>query len=40
MMSTRHENPELRKRIRNNALVLGGVALLFFIAFIGMSALR
>jgi hypothetical protein len=39
-MKTPGDNPELKRRIRNNALLLGGVALLFFIAFIAISALR
>ncbi len=33
-------SPEQKRRIRNNALLLGGVALLFFIAFIAVTALR
>lgn len=39
-MNTPRDNPELKRRIRNNALLLGGVALLFFVAFIAVSALR
>lgn len=39
-MSAQNDNPELKRRIRNNALLLGAVALLFFIAFIGINALR
>lgn len=39
-MNTQDKNPELKRRIRNNALMLGFVALLFFVAFIGINALR
>ena len=40
MMSADDRSPELRRRIRLNALLLGGVALLFFIGFIAVNALR
>lgn len=39
-MNTKHDNPEVKQRIRNNALLLGGIALMFFIGFIAISALR
>lgn len=39
-MSTDDRSPELKRRIRLNALLLGGVALLFFVGFIAINALR